>query len=95
MDKTGSDKKKHRFPIWAIVIICVAAAVAAVLGIGYAYVHSHAWEGSTGWRQQTALAPEEEYFETGETFEEEAGRNGTAGGCSVGCGCRRVQLRRA
>ncbi|HIQ99573.1 MAG TPA: LCP family protein [Candidatus Scybalocola faecavium] len=70
MDKTGSDKKKHRFPIWAIVIICVAAAVAAVLGIGYAYVHSQLGRINRV-ETETALAPEEEYFETGETFEDE------------------------
>ncbi len=70
MAETGSDKKKRRFPIWAIIVLCILAAVVIVVGIGYAYVHSTLGKINRV-EEQTALAPEEEYFETGETFEEE------------------------
>ena len=67
--KKGENDKKKGLPVWALVILCVAAALLVTIAAGYGYIQSKLGKINRT-QDQTALAPEEEYFETGETLEE-------------------------
>lgn len=67
--KKGENDKKKGLPVWALVILCVAAALLVIIAAGYGYIQSKLGKINRT-QDQTALAPEEEYFETGETLEE-------------------------
>lgn len=67
--KNGENDKKKGLPVWALVILCVAAALLVTIAAGYGYIQSKLGKINRT-QDQTALAPEEEYFETGEPLEE-------------------------
>ncbi|MBB5265974.1 LCP family protein required for cell wall assembly [Catenibacillus scindens] len=67
--KKGENDKKKGLPVWALVILCVAAALLVTIAAGYGYIQSKLGKINRT-QDQTALSPEEEYFETGETLEE-------------------------
>ncbi|MBS5520979.1 MAG: LCP family protein [Clostridiales bacterium] len=70
-EKADGYIKRRRVPIWARVLIAIAVILIVGAAVIYGYMQSKLGKiNRVDEQEQTAIAPEEEYFETGETMGE-------------------------
>lgn len=69
--QTNSFGNKHRVPVWIWILIGIAIVLIIGSAAGYGYMRSKLGKiNRVNEQEQSVVAPEEEYFETGETISE-------------------------